>query len=73
MVMAAGKSDGKPAKITDKAFRPPTEAAMAMTRRARMHGELLINGGRPGLKGFDLAVILDSGAPEIVILRITTI
>ncbi len=31
MAMAAGKSAGKPPRMTDKAFKPPTEAAMAMT------------------------------------------
>lgn len=45
MVIAAGKSGGKPPRITDNAFKPPTEAAMAMTSRAGMHGELLINNG----------------------------
>ena len=29
--MAAGKSAGKPPRMTDNAFKPPTEAAMAMT------------------------------------------
>src|ERR1035441_4943858 len=31
MAIAAGKSAGKPPRMTDKAFKPPTEAAMAMT------------------------------------------
>ena len=31
MAMAAGKSAGKPPRMTDKALRPPAEAAMAMT------------------------------------------
>jgi hypothetical protein len=31
MAMAAGKSAGKPPRIVDKAFKPPTDAAMAMT------------------------------------------
>jgi hypothetical protein len=34
MAMAAGKFAGKPPKMTDKAFKPPTEAAMAMTGNA---------------------------------------
>ena len=39
MVMAAGKSAGKPPRMTDKAFKPPTEAAMAMTGNERLAGE----------------------------------
>ena len=31
MAMAAGKSAGRPPRITDKAFKPPTDAAIAMT------------------------------------------
>ena len=31
MAMAAGKSAGKPLRMTDKAFKPPADAAMAMT------------------------------------------
>jgi hypothetical protein len=31
MAMAAGKSAGKAPRTTDKAFKPPSEAAMAMT------------------------------------------
>ena len=31
MAMAAGKSAGKPPRMTDNAFKPPTDAAMAMT------------------------------------------
>jgi hypothetical protein len=34
MAMAAGKSAGKSLRMMDKAFKPPTEAAMAMTHRA---------------------------------------
>ena len=37
MAIAAGKSAGKPPRITDNAFKPPTEAAIAMTQRAGMH------------------------------------
>ena len=36
MAMAAGKSAGKPPKMTDKAFKPPTDAAMAMTGNERL-------------------------------------
>src|ERR1039458_6190714 len=39
MAMAAGKSAGKPPRMTDKAFKPPTEAAMAMTGHERLAGE----------------------------------
>src|ERR1035437_10073194 len=38
MAMAAGKSAGKPPRMTDKAFKPPTEAAMAMTGDERLAG-----------------------------------
>ena len=31
MAIAAGKSAGKSPRMTDKAFKPPTEVAMAMT------------------------------------------
>jgi len=31
MAMVAGKSAGKAPKMMDKAFKPPTDAAMAMT------------------------------------------
>lgn len=31
MAMAAGKSAGKALRMADKAFKPPSEAAMAMT------------------------------------------
>jgi hypothetical protein len=31
MAMAAGKSAGRPFKMMDKAFKPPADAAMAMT------------------------------------------
>ena len=40
MAMAAGKSAGKPPRMTDKAFKPPTEAAMAMTGNERLTGTL---------------------------------
>lgn len=49
--MAAGKSAGNPPRMTDKAFKPPTEAAMAMTQRAGMHGESLINNHVPQFAG----------------------
>src|ERR1035438_237162 len=39
MAIAAGKSAGKPPRMTDKAFKPPTEAAMAMTGNERLAGE----------------------------------
>jgi hypothetical protein len=39
MAMAAGKFAGKPPKMTDKAFKPPAEAAMAMTGNERPVGE----------------------------------
>jgi hypothetical protein len=29
--MAAGKSAGRPSNMMDKAFKPPADAAMAMT------------------------------------------
>jgi hypothetical protein len=45
MAMAAGKFAGKPPKMTDKAFKPPTEAAMAMTGNARLAG-VMGNSGR---------------------------
>jgi hypothetical protein len=37
MAMAAGKAAGKSPRITDKAFKPPAEAAMAMTQWAGSH------------------------------------
>jgi hypothetical protein len=43
MAMAAGKSAGNPPRMTDKAFRPPTEAAMALTQRAGPHGVARMN------------------------------
>ena len=39
MAIAAGKSAGKPPRMTDKAFKPPTEAAMAMTGSGPQAGE----------------------------------
>ena len=39
MVIAAGKSAGNPPRMTDKAFKPPTEAAMAMTGKEPPAGE----------------------------------
>jgi hypothetical protein len=42
MVMAAGKYAGKPPSMTDKACKPPPEAAMAMTQRAGSHWELFM-------------------------------
>ena len=38
MAMSAGKFASKPPKMTDKAFKPPTEAAMAMTGNTRLAG-----------------------------------
>jgi len=38
MAMAAGKFAGYAPRIADRAFNPPTEAAMAMTRLAGLHG-----------------------------------
>jgi hypothetical protein len=49
--MAAGKFAGKPPKMTDKAFKPPTEAAMAMTGNARLAG-VRENSGRTTWAGF---------------------
>jgi hypothetical protein len=37
MAMAAGKSAGKSLRMTDNAFKPPTEAALAMTHHAGSH------------------------------------
>jgi hypothetical protein len=37
MAIAAGKAAGKSPRITDKAFKPPAEAAMAMTQWAGSH------------------------------------
>jgi hypothetical protein len=51
MAMAAGKSPGKPPRMTDNAFKPPTEAAMAMTGNARLADGTPIS-GRPILAGF---------------------
>jgi hypothetical protein len=39
MAMAAGKSAGKPPRMTVNAFNPPTEAAMAMTGNKPFSGE----------------------------------
>ena len=39
MTIAAGKSGGKPPRITDNAFKPPTEAAMATTGNLRLAGK----------------------------------
>ena len=74
MVIAAGKSGGKPPRITDKAFKPPTEAAMAMISWAGMHGELLINDGLTKFYwALLLGVIQDGSALEIVVHQILTI
>lgn len=51
MAMAAGKFAGKPPKMTDKAFKPQTEAAMVMTGNARLAG-LMGNSGRATWAGF---------------------
>src|SRR5450432_209562 len=51
MAIEAGKFAGKPPKMTDKAFKPPTEAAMAMTGKARLVG-VIGNSGRATGAGF---------------------
>ena len=38
IVIAAGNFAGKPPRMTDKAFKPPTDAAMAMTGKDREVG-----------------------------------
>src|SRR5688572_14850130 len=53
MAMAAGKLAGKPPRITDNAFKPPTEAAMAMTGYPRPTDEagLAFRATRAGFSG----------------------
>ena len=43
MAMAAGKSAGKPPRITERAFKPPTDAAIAMTGNERLAGEVVVS------------------------------
>ncbi len=45
LAMAAGKIAGKPPSMTDSAFNPPTDAAIATTERAGSQGEARINIG----------------------------
>ena len=58
MAMAAGKSAGKRARMTDNAFKPPTEVAIAMTLNETLTDEAgaVSRAGVPDLfcPGFDL-------------------
>ena len=59
MAMAAGKFAGKSPRMTDKAFKPPAEAAIAMTGNPRLAG-VRENSGRKTLTGlFNLRADLD--------------
>jgi len=51
MAIAAGKSAGKPPRMTDNAFKPPTEAAMAIDGEGTAHGRAEASGGAT-LAGF---------------------
>ena len=43
MAMAAGKSTGKPPRMTERAFKPPTDAAIAMTGNERLADEVVVS------------------------------
>jgi hypothetical protein len=58
MAMAAGKFGGKLPKMTDNAFKPPTEAAMAMTGKAG-----LVGGGTGAVMRAALPVFFGGCAP----------
>jgi hypothetical protein len=49
--MEAGKFAGKPPRMTDNAFKPPAEAAMAMTGNSLLAG-VRGNSGRANWAGF---------------------